>query len=108
MKAELSQIGMYLEPHYSGVFQQQGRMLVDRDWNELCETLRHLGRVAASEAIGTGVPRHGGMIGSPTPGALDIINTGGLVAADGVIGEVRPRATGHLYLKQRDLAAPVP
>jgi hypothetical protein len=108
MKAELSQIGMYLAPHYSGVFQQQGRMLVDRDWNELCEILRHLGRVAALEAIGTGVPRHGGMIASPAPGALGIANAGGLVAADGAIGEVLPRAPGNLYLNQRDLPATLP
>lgn len=111
MKAELSQIGLYLSPHYSGVYQQQGRMLLDRDWNELCDVLRHLGRVAASEAIGTGVPRHDGLLTSPAANSLSLSGNGGLVAADGVIGEIRPRDTGaaiNLYLNQRDLPATVP
>ncbi len=93
MKAEISQIGLFQELRFSGVFQQQGRMLADRDWNELCEILRHLGNVAASEAIGTGVPRHDGLIASPGLGSaqLSLRNSGGFVAAQGVIGEVRPR-----------------
>lgn len=93
MKAEISQVGLYRDLRLSGVFQQQGRMLVDRDWNELCGILRHLGTVAASESIGTGVPRHDGLVAVPVLGSskLSLRNSGGLVAAQGLIGQPGPR-----------------
>ncbi len=108
MKAEFSNVGLFGERHYSGLYQQQGRMLVDRDWNELCDILRRLGTVAASEAIGTGVPRHDGLLAPRSPGepVLAMRNSGGLVAAGGLIGEAMPRTPASdptLYRNQADL-----
>lgn len=112
MKAELSNVGLHRRRHFSGVYQQQGRMLVDRDWNELCEILRGLGTAVSSEAIGTGVPRHGGLVWNPSPPnpVLAMRNEGGLVAAAGVIGEVLqrdPEAAQPIYQNQLDLPATV-
>ena len=67
MKAEISHIGLHRERHFTGVYQQQGRMLLDRDWNELCDVLAQLGTAIGSQAIGTGVPRHGGLLSRPSP-----------------------------------------
>lgn len=117
MKAEISNFGLHRERRFTGVYQQMGRMLDDRDWNELCEILRDLATTVASEAIGTGVPRHGGLLYGGAPSAfpptreLLIWNKGGLVAAAGVIGEVLPRDLppdpeadpGPIYQNQLDL-----
>ena len=108
MKAELSSVVLQPARHFSGVYQQQGRMLVDRDWNELTDILRHLGTEIGSQAIGTGVPRHGGLIAQSTPpdALLTLRNEGGLVAAAGVIAEVRPRSPRtdvSIYQNQLDL-----
>ena len=37
MKTEISRDSHQPEKRYSGVYQQQGRMLTDADWNELVE-----------------------------------------------------------------------
>ena len=108
MKAELSSVVLQPARHLSGVYQQQGRMLVDRDWNELADILGHLGTAIGSEAIGTGVPRHGGVLAQSTPpdAALTLRNEGGLVAAAGVIAEVLPRSRltdVSIYQNQLDL-----
>jgi hypothetical protein len=89
MKAEVSNVVLHRARHLSGVYQQQGRMLVDSDWNELTDILRHLGTAIGSEAIGTGVPRHGGLLAQSTPpdALLTLRNQGGLVAAAGVIAK---------------------
>lgn len=105
MKAEISQLGLHREQRFTGVYQQQGRMLVDRDWNELCEILRDLATGVSAEAIGTGVPRHGGLLQGPAP-KLTLRPEGGLVAAAGAIGRVAPRARpagSAIYQNQLDL-----
>jgi hypothetical protein len=108
MKAEISNLGLHRERHFTGVYLQQGRLLVDRDWNELCEILRHLGTAVVSEAIGTGVPRHDGLLSRPAAANPTLIlrGEGGRVAATGVIGEALPRhpvAKTSIYQNQFDL-----
>jgi hypothetical protein len=103
MKAEISHIGYAPTKNYSGVYQQQGRMLVDRDWNEFCNVmLSHL-QVLGDQAIGTGSPRHGGLL-TPTFGIRD---EGGLVAAGGIIATVSRHAKSEqavsLYYSQNQL-----
>jgi hypothetical protein len=105
MKAEISQIGLYRERRFTGVYQQQGRMMLDRDWNEACDILRDLGNRVGDEAIGTGVPRHEGLLTNASTG-LTLRNAGGRVAASGLIAEVLPRDTAagaKLYTSQLDL-----
>jgi hypothetical protein len=106
MKAEISNLGLHRERRFTGVYLQQGRMLIDRDWNELCEILRHLGTAVVSEAIGTGVPRHDGLLDYAAAATLKLRAQGGHVAATGVIGEALPRipaAKTSLYQNQLDL-----
>jgi hypothetical protein len=110
MKAEISNFGSHREAQFTGVYQQQGRMLLDRDWNELCEILRDLGTGVSSQAIGTGVPRHGGLLQGPLP-TLTFRPEGGLVAAGGVIGSAvwrDPEATNGIYGNQLSLPEKVP
>jgi Tectonin domain len=109
MKAEISQLAPHRERRFSGVYQQQGRMLVDRDWNELADVLRQLGSAVAAQAIGTGAPRRGGLLAKSGDG-LALADGGGLVTAGGVIGEVRPRdpaAARKIYGNQLDLPGEV-
>ncbi len=106
MKAEISNDGFRPAKSYSGVYQQQGRMLLDRDWNEWLSIVLEQQRSISSQSIGTGTPRHGGLL-EPKSGVLAIRNQGGLVAAEGVIGEVLRRsktdAATALYAVQRYL-----
>jgi hypothetical protein len=108
MKAEISQLGLYRERQFTGVYQQQGRMLLDGDWNEQCDILRELTTGVSAQAIGTGVPRHGGLLERPVAAepVLTLRNEGGLVAAAGMIGKVLRRSTesaANIYRNQRDL-----
>ena len=110
MKAEISQFGYDRRHRFSGVYQQQGRMMLDRDWNDLCDIVREQIQTAADEALGTGVPRHDGLLSAGTgldQDQLVLRATGGSVGADGLLGEAGPRseAGDGLYLNQRDLPA---
>ncbi|MEM7427982.1 MAG: hypothetical protein AAF441_17960, partial [Pseudomonadota bacterium] len=71
---------------YSGVFQQQGRMFLDADWNELIEILVR-GYTEVSElALGTGTPKHDGLVSIAPDGEALIRHDGGTSVAGGVIG----------------------
>lgn len=105
MKAEISNLSPTGVRSWSGVYLQQGRMLVDRDWNELCGILTRLVADAADEAIGTGTPRHEGLIRSDG-NALFVRPGGGLVAAGGLLARPGSRevpAEKPLYIRQVDL-----
>ena len=64
MKTEISRDSHQPEKRYSGVYQQQGRMLTDADWNELVEILKDRLNDALKDVVGSkegsigGVPRH--------------------------------------------------
>ncbi|MCG8421113.1 MAG: DUF6519 domain-containing protein [Proteobacteria bacterium] len=48
MKAQISRLSQQLRRRYSGVYQQQGRMLTDADWNELMDIVKqHVAAVVA-------------------------------------------------------------
>ncbi|MFO1434534.1 MAG: DUF6519 domain-containing protein [Candidatus Competibacteraceae bacterium] len=61
MKTQLSRTTHDKDKRYSGVYQQQGRMLTDADWNELVDVLKQQLRDALAEAVGDGAPRDGGL-----------------------------------------------
>ena len=108
MKAEISHFGYNRRHRYSGVYQQQGRMLSDRDWNEFCDIIREQIETVADEAIGTGVPRRNGLLilnKTLNANSLLVSPGGGGVAAGGLLGISgrRPGADKNLYLNQRDL-----
>ena len=62
MKAEISNYGFRRQEHYSGVYQQQGRMLTDRDWNDFAEIVKHRLDTALDRVVKSGAPRGGGLL----------------------------------------------
>ncbi len=64
MKTEISRDSHQPKKRYSGVYQQQGRMLTDADWNELVEILKERLNDALKDVVGNkawsmgGTPRH--------------------------------------------------
>ncbi|MBW2635958.1 MAG: YncE family protein [Deltaproteobacteria bacterium] len=69
MKAQISSMNLLpLEKDekdkkkYSGVYQQQGRMLTDADWNELQDIVKQRQAQAFDKTVKSGVPRNGGIL----------------------------------------------
>ncbi|MFF5009604.1 DUF6519 domain-containing protein [Streptomyces phaeochromogenes] len=87
MAGDYSQTGFDALKHFSGVLMQQGRVQLDRDWNEQSLIVRHLLRSLARDLIGP----HGG----PDTGfAIDVARNknGDLLPLDFTI------APGHYYV----------
>lgn len=61
MKTQISREGFTPTQRYSGVYQQQGRMITDADWNESEEIAKARLDEVSRDAIGTGVPRERGL-----------------------------------------------
>lgn len=57
MKTQISRHSYVPGRRYTGVFQQQGRMLTDADWNELVHILNERITAAVRDVTGGGVPR---------------------------------------------------
>ncbi len=80
MKTEISRNSHQAKKRYSGVYQQQGRMLTDADWNELVDVFKEQLDDALKDVVGTvdengessrgGIPRHRALkITQPSLGA---------------------------------------
>jgi hypothetical protein len=61
MKTQISRDTFAPLRHYSGVQLQQGRMIVDADWNELSDIVRDRLESGLDDAISSGAPRTGGL-----------------------------------------------
>ncbi len=61
MKIQTSRESHRADQRYSGVYQQQGRMITDADWNELMEIVTERRREALGDVVQNGVPRVGGL-----------------------------------------------
>lgn len=57
MKTQISRASDRPERRYSGVYQQQGRMITDADWNELVEILKRRQDDTLADVVGSGMPR---------------------------------------------------
>ena len=57
MKTQISRDSFLAAKRYSGVYQQQGRMITDADWNELSDLAKQRLQDALLNAIGSGAPR---------------------------------------------------
>jgi DNA-binding beta-propeller fold protein YncE len=112
MKTQISRHSRNRDKRYSGVYQQQGRMLTDADWNELGDIIKERLDDALRDVIGSGSPRHRGMVHvTPGPGGDTIELCWGHVYVDGVPAEVRPAEPGDPafdYTKQADFPQPPP
>jgi hypothetical protein len=96
MKTEISRDSHQPEKRYSGVYQQQGRMLTDADWNELVEILKDRLKVALKDVVGSKESSFGG---TPRHRALNVIKTTdtdpltieqGQIYVDGYQAEAKP------------------
>ncbi|MDD4882090.1 MAG: DUF6519 domain-containing protein [Gallionellaceae bacterium] len=74
MKSQISRDSFQPGQHYSGVYLQQGRMILDADWNELTD-IQKAGLVAAlRDAISGTLVQDGGIPGgAPRVGGLAIV-----------------------------------
>jgi hypothetical protein len=61
MKTQISKRTVDAEKRYSGVYQQQGRMLTDADWNNLVDILKGQLADALQDVVGNGSPRSGAL-----------------------------------------------
>jgi hypothetical protein len=111
MKTEISRQSIQPEKNYSGVYQQQGRMLTDADWNELVDILKHRLSDALKDVVGNRRGSHGG---TPHHRALQIVKAAandslsivpGHIYVDGVAAQIRGESS-LLYGEQRDFPAP--
>jgi hypothetical protein len=104
MKTQISRASFDPAQRYSGVYQQQGRMVTDADWNELAELGRTRLEGALADAVASGAPAAGGAgieaDGSLRPGTLYV---------DGIPARI-PGSAPFAYAAQPDLpqAPPLP
>ncbi|ABV94283.1 hypothetical protein Dshi_2550 [Dinoroseobacter shibae DFL 12 = DSM 16493] len=90
MKTQLSQFPTSLHQPYSGVFQQQGRMITDADWNAAMQVSRDRLERALGDVIGTGTPEQGGIIAGDEASGFSIV--WGDVYVDGLRGVLASRS----------------
>ena len=87
MKTEISRDSHQPEKRYSGVYQQQGRMLTDADWNELVEIFKQRLNDTLKDVVGNGSPLHRNVVNNEAnPQKLQW----GYVHIDGIQAVVRP------------------
>jgi hypothetical protein len=61
MKTQISKKSFDAGKRYSGVYQQQGRMITDADWNNLVDVLKEQLAEALKDVVGNGSPRSGAL-----------------------------------------------
>uniref|UniRef100_A0A831UJ82 Uncharacterized protein n=1 Tax=Geobacter metallireducens TaxID=28232 RepID=A0A831UJ82_GEOME len=59
MKTQISRDSFQPEKRYTGIHQQQGRVITDADWNELVAICREQLLQALADVVGNGTPRTG-------------------------------------------------
>ncbi|TKB25855.1 hypothetical protein FCL47_12220 [Desulfopila sp. IMCC35006] len=108
MKTEISRDSHQSKKRYSGVYQQQGRMLTDSDWNELVDILKERLSEALRDVVGS---EQGSIGGTPRHRALRIVEDGGVkiqpghIYIDGMAASLPGDAT-LAYDQQKDFPAP--
>jgi hypothetical protein len=112
MKTEISRDSHQTGKRYTGVYQQQGRMLTDSDWNELVDILKQRLGDSLKDVVGS---KSGSMGGTPRQRALRVIGGGsdifkiqpGHVYVDGQAAQV-PGNTDIVYGAQTDFPSAPP
>jgi hypothetical protein len=108
MKTQISRDGFSPDKRYSGVYQQQGRMITDRDWNELVDILKSRLDEGMADTVGSGLPRRRGV--QITKGTGGPAIQPGIVYAGGVGARVEPAFEGALlpfrFEQQADFPSP--
>ncbi len=109
MKTQISKDGYRRENRYSGVYQQQGRLITDSDWNELVDTMKSRVDEALTDIVGTGSPKGNAatiQMSGTTPKLV-----AGTVYAGGLEGRLAP-VPGSSFpfdlTQQADFPSPTP
>ncbi len=109
MKTQISRNTFRPQKRYSGVYQQQGRMVVDADVNEQADISRTRLDDALEDVVGSGIPEAGGLdVISDGDGGIEIVP--GRVYVDGIPAEVTaPEGVATVpYGHQEDFPDPPP
>lgn len=61
MKTQISRDSFQPDKRYTGIHQQQGRILTDADWNELVAICREQLKQSLTDVVGNGTPRTGAL-----------------------------------------------
>ena len=107
MKAQISRLSFRPNKNFAGVYQQQGRMITDADWNELVDVIKKQQQQALTTTVGSGVPRDGGVLEitetRPTPGEVERtakLKSGSLIV-DGIYAEVASTGAGGNFVYEK-------
>ena len=73
MKTQISRLPDTLHTPWSGVYQQQGRMIADADWNALTEVMKARLNDALFDIVGSGSPDRGGIVASDGAGTYELV-----------------------------------
>ena len=104
MKTQISRYSHNAKKHYSGVYQQQGRMITDADWNALVDVTKERIAQALHNVIGSGVPRNMPLQVVDNAGTLRIHP--GRVYVDGVLAQLEAETDALGFDAQADLPLP--
>ena len=87
MKGDFTRVTFKSEKHYSGVRMQQGRVLLDADFNEYVDIQAHLNQIEARDVIGPcGAPQdNAGFEIDVTPDGGDLTIAPGRIYVDGIL-----------------------
>ncbi|MGJ8677418.1 MAG: DUF6519 domain-containing protein [Akkermansiaceae bacterium] len=85
MKTQRSRHTFRTAQRYSSVYQQQGRMFTDSDWNELSDLVKHRLDDVLEDVIGSGTPKVRGMV--VDDGGDNYHLQWGHVYVDGIVGQ---------------------
>ena len=109
MKAQISNDSFRKEKRFSGVYQQQGRMITDADWNELVEIIKQRQAGALDNVVRSGVPKDDGVLSieESDEGRIATVQAGSLFV-NGVHAEVvlKP-GTESFYTRQQGFEQPL-
>jgi hypothetical protein len=85
MKTQISRWSDEPRKRRSGLYQQQGRMISDADWNELMELLKRRVDEALGEVVGSGAPRldNTGLLANGPAGGVPVVKRANLYV-DGI------------------------
>ena len=113
MKTEISRDSHQPQKCYSGVYQQQGRMLTDADWNELVDILKSHLNDALKDIVGNkvsstgGTPRHRALKVKKDSATDSLSIQPGHIYIDGVSAQV-PGINDIPYIEQNDFPLSLP